>query len=298
MWAGERFSAMVKLDKKPGAYTIRAPDYGGTQIISGFATLQYKNAPSDNGPTEPYVNYGGEVLSNDTKSLTNYLVLTDNVPPFPNVKPAPVADAEHLLLVGRFNASYNYTVTGKKMYPVDANAENPLLYAPNDPFAMDEDLVIRTKNGTWVDLILQVSTLYGDQYAFTHVMHKHGSKTWRIGQALGVWNYSSVAEAMAAEPQSFNLENPNYRDTWLTDFTGGPYWVVLRYQVTNPGPWFFHCHIEVHLAGGMGMAIMDGVDKWPEIPPEYAIGENGYEYLDAPVDDPRGPWRGRTERLH
>ena len=272
MFAGERFSVMVKLDKTPGAYTIRTPDYGGTQVISGYATLLYKDAQPI-GPTVPYVSYGGEILSNDSVTLADYLVLTDDEVPFPNVQPAATADEEFLLSLGRFNSSYTYTVTGKAMYPIDADAYHPLLYFPE---AMDPDLVIKTQNGSWVDLILQVATMPGDAEPFTHVMHKHGSKTWRIGQSLGVWNYSSVADAMLEAPEKFNLETANYRDTWLTEFADGPYWVVLRYQVTNPGAWFFHCHIEIHLSGGMGMAIMDGVDAWPTIPPEYALGQGGW----------------------
>ncbi len=29
------------------------------------------------------------------------------------------------------------------------------------------------------------------------------------------------------------------------------------------------------------MAILDGVDAWPEIPPEYAVGQHGYPPLPA-----------------
>jgi hypothetical protein len=51
--------------------------------------------------------------------------------------------------------------------------------------------------------------------------------------------------------------------------------MALRYQVVNPGAFLFHCHIQTHVAGGMAIAIMDGVDKWPTVPKEYANGGNG-----------------------
>ena len=52
-------------------------------------------------------------------------------------------------------------------------------------------------------------------------------------------------------------------------------WMALRYEVVNPGPFLFHCHVMTHMAGGMAVAFLDGVDEWPELPAEYANGGNG-----------------------
>lgn len=281
--SGERFSVMVKLDKPPGKYTIRLPDTGSTQVISGFADLIYKGANSGR-LSEPYVTYGGlnaTALSAED-SYTPYIPQADNAVPYPPATPrTSPPDEQHLLVMGRLNSSYKYTMTTNYLYPIDFSAQHPLLYYPNETLnGPDKNLVIHTKNGSWVDLILQVSTVQGDLAAFTHVMHKHGSKTWRIGHGQGVWNYSSVAEAMAARPEAFNLKNPGYRDTWLTDFSPAPvggWWTVLRYQVTNPGPFLFHCHIELHAMGGMAIAILDGLDAWPQIPPEYQLKSQGHK---------------------
>ena len=30
-----------------------------------------------------------------------------------------------------------------------------------------------------------------------------------------------------------------------------------------------HCHIQTHQNGGMALALLDGVDKWPKIPDAY-----------------------------
>ncbi|PNY22482.1 Uncharacterized protein TCAP_07121 [Tolypocladium capitatum] len=281
MSAGETFSAMMKLDKTPGVYTIRVPDSGATQVISAFANLVYKGSDCTSKPlSKPYISYGGGPLSNFTKdnSYTPYDFDTDHMPPWPpSVRPrSDPADEEYLLVIGRLNASTNYTMNTKHMYSPDFAADHPLLFYPNSTLGtIDENLVIRTKNGSWVDIILQVSTIPGDLAAFEHFMHKHGSKTWRIGFGHGVWNYSSVTEGLKERPQDFNLENPGYRDSWLTQFSPVPmggYWSVFRYQVDNPGPWLFHCHIELHQMGGMSIAILDGVDAWPEVPPEFQIG--------------------------
>ncbi|KAF2093011.1 hypothetical protein NA57DRAFT_69387 [Rhizodiscina lignyota] len=280
---GERFSVLVRLDKPCGTYTIRLPDSGSTQVISGFANLQYKGCHSTKKAT-PYVTYGGLDVptSIDVERYTPYNLTSDNMPPFPcNAPPTKIPDEEYLLVMGRVNSSFKYTMNTKYLYPIDFDVDNPLLFNPNQTLdTYDENLVIRTRNGSWVDLILQVSTLPGDLAAFTHVMHKHGSKMWRIGSGQGIWNYSSIAEAIATQPDAFNFKDPGYRDTWLTPFSPlpeGGYWSVLRYQVTNPGPWLFHCHIELHAMGGMAIAILDGVDKWPEVPEQYRQG-NGEQF--------------------
>jgi len=273
MWAGERYSVMVKLDQPRGDYQIRIPDVGFTQVISGYAKLRYKGG-RDTIPPKPFLDYNGAFLNNAT-----IIPREDLIPYPPLVPPAPVAsDAMFVLELGKANASWKFTMNGKDTYQQDRDAYSPLLYYPNSPDATDS-LVIRTKNGSWVDIVLQTGYLPFLPQDFPHVPHKHGSKTWRIGLGSGIWNYSSVAEAIESEPQSFNLVNPGYRDTWVTafeeDFPIPTSWIVLRYQVTNPGPFLFHCHIEEHLATGMAVAIMDGVDAWPKIPPQYSINQHG-----------------------
>lgn len=279
MSAGETFSIMMKLDQKPGRYIMRVPNSGASQVGTGFAEMVYKHS-HNKMPPKPWIEYNGTPLTEKAKneSYSPFILESDHMAPWPANKPRPgPADAEHLLVLGRMQAAYNYTMNTKYLYPINFQQDKPLLFYPNATMGtVDENLVIRTKNGTWVDLILQVSTLPGDTKAFEHFMHKHGSKTWRIGFGEGVWNYTSVAQAMKERPRDFNLENPGLRDTWITKFSQGlAYWSVLRYYVDNPGPWLFHCHIELHLRGGMGIAILDGVDAWPhDIPLEYRLNQH------------------------
>ncbi|KAH6842859.1 multicopper oxidase [Chaetomium sp. MPI-CAGE-AT-0009] len=275
--SGQRFSVLVKLDKPPARYTIRLPDAGTTQVVSGFGNLVYKGAENSTNQSQPYVTYGGRSALDVTNTMSYIPANTssDTLTPWPAAGPALVADEEFHLVMGSINSSIHFTMNTKYMYPPDFKADRPMLFHPDDTLGTeDENLVIRTRNGSWVDLILEVASLPGDEQPFTHDMHKHGSKMWKIGEGAGRWNYSSVAEAMAAQPQNFNLANPGLRDTWLTMFAKEPgqvFWSVFRYHVTDPGPWLFHCHFERHFMGGMGMVILDGVDAWPEVPPEYAI---------------------------
>lgn len=271
LYAGERYAVLVKLDpeKAQRDYTIRVADNGLTQIISEFATLRYKGGEQSPIKSAGVVTYGGQ---NESGIVT---LDRQHLPPYPPNPPAARSDAHHVLYTHRWGSPWQYTMSGGGTYQEDRSSYEPLLYNPHSADALDEDLVIRTKNGTWVDLVIQVGSLADQPQEFPHIMHKHTGKTWQIGSGDGIWNYSSVDEAMAAEPSRFDLVNPNWRDTFVTSFDG-PAWMVLRYQVTNPGPWLFHCHIETHLAGGMAVAILDGIDAWPQVPAEYGPDQRGY----------------------
>ena len=47
---------------------------------------------------------------------------------------------------------------------------------------------------------------------------------------------------------------PAQRDTVMVQAGG---YVVLRFQAYNPGVWFFHCHIEWHLEGGLAATFIE-----------------------------------------
>ncbi|KHN93909.1 Cupredoxin [Metarhizium album ARSEF 1941] len=279
--AGETFSIMMKLDQEPGRYTVRIPNTGASQVFSAFAEMVYKgHEENDKKLGEARLSYGGVPTSPEIKnnSYFPWKLDTDHMSPWPPSTPRPGnADEEHLLVLGRVGSPNNHTMNAKYLYPLGFRDEEPLLFYPNATLGTEnEGLLLRTRNASWVDLIMQVSTLAGDEVAFKHFIHKHGGKTWRIGFGTGVWNYSSVQEAIQARPNDFNLETPGFRDTWITapSASGEKHWSVLRYYVDNPGPWLLHCHIELHLMGGMGMVIMDGVDAWPDqLPEQYRLGK-------------------------
>ncbi|KAL1970786.1 hypothetical protein VTN77DRAFT_2620 [Rasamsonia byssochlamydoides] len=273
LFNGERYGAMIKLDKTPKNYTIRVADTNGDQIISGYAILSYKGG-QDLGPSKPYINYGGLNVSADVVQLnTTYL------PPYPNIKPSRTADQMFNLTMGRIQSSWQWTLQGSQLYDVDANADTPILFDLDARKNLGDKLTLPTKNGTWVDLLLQLGQFPNTtKIQAPHVIHKHSNKAFWIGAGPGFFNWTSVDEAIESNSEYFNLENPIYRDTFVTNGAFGPTWMVLRYQVVNPGPFLIHCHIETHLTAGMGVALLDGVDAWPEVPPEYNIHHVDHMY--------------------
>ncbi|KAH3335887.1 hypothetical protein KXW81_002578 [Aspergillus fumigatus] len=234
-------------------------------MISAFGILQYKNSNLDAHRPPDWFN-----VTTISQPFFDYnawptwdgIVFLDklDLPPWPPKAPfTGDGDTMHVLYLGKANSTWEFTLSGKKKYPSDRSAYHPLLY----------------NNGTWQDIVLQVGHSPLWPVDFPHAVHKHGNEFWRLGSGQGLWKYSSVSEAFADHPENFNMVNPPYRDTFLTEFTG-TMWVVLRYQVTSPGAWLLHCHFEMHLDNGMAMAILDGVDKWPKVPDEYALGSHGF----------------------
>ena len=256
VYQGERYAVMVKLDQEPANYTLRVAVQNPDQLLSGYATFAYKDG-KDIDPVTPYLDYGGTntsaaVISSDREVFTPY-----NVAP-----PSPSAQSIHFTHMGRLGAAWKWALAGKR-YTTDRFDAAPLLYNPNSLAALDSSLMIRTLNGSWVDIVLQ--TIYNDETPRQppHSIHKHSNKAYVIGQGDGIFHWESTEDAMKAVPASFNLVNPPHRDTFVTSPVSQG-WIVIRYQVITPGAFLMHCYIDTHLESGMAIAMMDGVDQWPQ----------------------------------
>ncbi|RFU31991.1 hypothetical protein B7463_g4366, partial [Scytalidium lignicola] len=255
---GSRYSTLIKLDQAPGDYTIRVASSGLNQKVSGFGTLSYDNGHRKPINVKPFIDYGGV---NTTASVIFFNAALAS--PFISSPPAQTADVTHFLALNRVADAWVWSLNGSSFGP-PLELRKPLLF---DPTSAIPNLSILSNNGTWIDLIMVLGGLQP-----SHPIHKHSNKGYLIGQGVGQFNYSSVVEAMKEIPQFFNLVDPPLVDTYYTPPTlGAGSWQIIRYQVVNPGAFFLHCHINPHLEGGMGIALMDGIDKWPKIPREYAL---------------------------
>jgi hypothetical protein len=272
-YAGERYGVLIKLNNRRRDYTIQVSDDGISQVISSYATLRYKDHILDPSPSRGVLDYGGQNITPVTWLDRNHLR------PYPALKFSMHSDVIHVFKTQRWEHAWQHSLSGGGMYEEDRTAYIPLLHDPHQQNAQsDSSLIVSTKNGSWVDIIIQVASHPLQNRDAPHTIHKHTTKMWQIGAGMGIWNYSTTAEAIAAQPEAFNFDNPNYRDTFVTGFNG-PSWIVMRYHATNPGPWMLHCHVETHLGAGMAVAILDGIDVWPEVPPEYAVGHRGFHDL-------------------
>uniref|UniRef100_A0A0E0JQW7 Laccase n=1 Tax=Oryza punctata TaxID=4537 RepID=A0A0E0JQW7_ORYPU len=101
--------------------------------------------------------------------------------------------------------------------------------------------------GTSVELVMQGTSILG---AESHPFHLHGFNFFVVGQGFG--NFDPVND-----PAKYNLLDPVERNTVGVPAAG---WVAIRFLADNPGVWFMHCHLEVHVSWGLKMAwvVQDG----------------------------------------
>ncbi|KAJ5165526.1 Multicopper oxidase type 2 [Penicillium coprophilum] len=95
-----------------------------------------------------------------------------------------------------------------------ANWDDPILYDINAKNNLESQVNIQTKNGSWVDLLLQLGGMSNSSAIQAyHVMQKHPNKGFIPGVCPGLFKWSSTGEAHAERSEIFQLENPQMRDT-------------------------------------------------------------------------------------
>jgi FtsP/CotA-like multicopper oxidase with cupredoxin domain len=104
----------------------------------------------------------------------------------------------------------------------------PFRWSINDQFYPKADPITLSK-GEAVRFLLRNPT------GMDHPFHLHGHYFHVLGR-----------------PDALNLKDPVQKDTVNVPAKSD---LVLQWQATNPGRWFFHCHIEWHLATGMARVI-------------------------------------------
>ncbi|CAI9098357.1 OLC1v1034989C1 [Oldenlandia corymbosa var. corymbosa] len=103
--------------------------------------------------------------------------------------------------------------------------------------------VIQVKYNSTVQMVLQNTAILN---AENHPMHLHGFNFHVLAQGFGNYNASE-------DIKNFNLVNPQERNTIAVPSAG---WAVIRFRANNPGVWFMHCHVEVHVPWGLATAII------------------------------------------
>ncbi|KAM0021427.1 putative laccase [Helianthus debilis subsp. tardiflorus] len=155
----------------------------------------------------------------------------------------------------------HYYQRWKGVYTTDF-PNNPLIpfnytgTTPNNTQVTNGTKLVVLPFNTTVELVLQGTSTLG---AENHPFHLHGYNFYVVGQGSG--NFNSTMDS-----PKFNLIDPDERNTVGVP-SGG--WVAIRFRADNPGVWFMHCHIEIHISWGLRMAwlVMDGVLPSQKLPP-------------------------------
>lgn len=105
--------------------------------------------------------------------------------------------------------------------------------------------------------VVQVVVNNGD--TGSHPFHLHGHNFQVIDRAPSYG--PSFYDYVDGDPVPYDPNNhsafppiPARRDTFVLPPQG---YFVMRFVADNPGVWFFHCHIDWHLAAGLGMLMIE-----------------------------------------
>ncbi|KAK6158919.1 hypothetical protein DH2020_006233 [Rehmannia glutinosa] len=167
------------------------------------------------------------------------------------------------LMVGGINGYFTKDFPGAplKFYDFVNGAPNN---APKNTNSMNGTRVFVLEYGTRVHLILQDTATVSTE---NHPIHLHGYSFYVVGYGTG--NYDP-------DNATFNLVDPPYMNTIGVPVGG---WAAIRFTADNPGAWFMHCHLEIHLSWGLSVVF---------------IVKNGQGPLETlphpPADYPRFPF--------
>ncbi|EUC27967.1 multicopper oxidase [Bipolaris zeicola 26-R-13] len=107
----------------------------------------------------------------------------------------------------------------------------------------ESNAVIELPNaGEWVYVIIETAL------PVPHPIHLHGHDFFVLAQGSGAYS-SEVA---------LQLENPPRRDTAMLPASG---YLVLAFEIDNPGAWLMHCHIGWHTSEGFALQFVEQYDK-------------------------------------
>ncbi|RID42801.1 hypothetical protein BRARA_J02661 [Brassica rapa] len=101
----------------------------------------------------------------------------------------------------------------------------------------------KLKYGTRVQIVLQDTNIVTSE---NHPIHLHGYDFYIVAEGFGNFNPKK-------DNSKFNLVDPPLRNTVAVPVNG---WAVIRFVADNPGVWLMHCHLDVHIKWGLGMAFL------------------------------------------
>ncbi|KAL2468845.1 Laccase-6 [Forsythia ovata] len=113
--------------------------------------------------------------------------------------------------------------------------------APNDTNSFNGTRTYVLEYGTRVQLILQDTGTISTE---NHPIHLHGYNFYVVGYGTGNYNPDTA---------NFNLVDPPYMNTIGVPVGG---WAAIRFLADNPGAWFMHCHLEIHLSWGLSVVFI------------------------------------------
>ncbi|XP_043289847.1 laccase-2-like [Venturia canescens] len=295
--SGERYDFVLHTGEKPANYWIRYRGLGDCQTdsvqVSELAVLRYRNSivAEPQGGTGYHDAMRSGVLLNpvqvDRYDYTNNTIFkvsdlsNTGSPRGQDVSGTP----NHTFYFAfSFNQYDSYFAPGPYPQINNLSFEYPPLpllteheYLTSDMYCTESDdsnkdcvyefcscpIIYRVKKDSLVEIVFVDTSTIRNQ---DHPMHLHGHD-YRVVSMETVGSNCSlemVKRANEAGMISKRLEGGPIKDTVGVPASG---FTIVRFIATNPGYWFFHCHIANHVEMGMGFVLQVGDSREMIKPP-------------------------------
>ncbi|KAF8493492.1 laccase [Russula emetica] len=239
IFVGQRYSVVVNASQPVDNYWIRSlPNATARNYsdLNNLAVLHYAGASSGNPTSDPTVYIP---VSQTPLVETNLHPL---VPSSPGSPTAGGADININLDVALNTAGTAFEVNGVSFESPSVPVLLQILSgAKNASDLLPTGSIYGLEPNKSVELTIPAGAVGGP-----HPVHLHGHSFYVV---------------RSAGNSTYNFDNPIIRDVVSIGNTGDD--VTIRFFTDNPGPWFFHCHIDWHLNAGFAVVFAEDV---PDVP--------------------------------
>nr|CAN68975.1 hypothetical protein VITISV_035998 [Vitis vinifera] len=244
IFPGQTYDVLLEANQRPDHYYMAAITYSVAPKYQNFY---------DNTTTTAIVQYRGYYTPSSPLSLP-YLPAYNDTNASVQVMAGlrSLADVEHPCNVPLSTSTNLFYTLSMNSYPCvnDSCAGRPMgRGSPQLPSSGTEVRVLEY-NST-VEIIFQGTAVLAETH---HPMHLHGYSFYVVGWGFGNFDGNR-------DPLRYNLVDPPLQNTISVPSKG---WVAIRFEASNPGVWFMHCHVERHLTWGMETAFIVKNGKHPE----------------------------------
>ncbi|XP_033112326.1 laccase-2-like [Anneissia japonica] len=302
IYAGERYDFVLYAKQSINNYWIRVNGVEGCSKLYELAILRYEGAP-DGNPSgldgyDPQIGTTVNALSDDIKPAHDDDITIRQLTSRDEDDVAFSREADKTFYIGMdFSAVNNIHFNQPDFYPVSSSrityspqlnhisfafpSSPPLSQCgdiPKGTFCSEDTFTklnkncsaefcqcAQTINVTLNEVVELVVVNEGKNFDVSHPMHLHGQYFRVIGfEKLGK---STTVDQVKEMDKNGNLRREPHlslkKDTVIVPDGG---YVILRFHATNPGWWFFHCHLEFHVEIGMALIVHVGEqDDLPEV---------------------------------
>ncbi|KAF2482404.1 laccase II [Neohortaea acidophila] len=275
---GQRYDLILTANQAPANYWIRSDNQqpcGQLEQPNVQAILNYEGVKFAT-PTTTGLNYQPDCLDEPSASLVPYLAQNAGAQ-----SAGEFVETSIIAANGAVPNLYKWTLSGSTF---QANWNDPTLFSiwyDGDVPQYGGDLTVELPNaGEWVYFVID------SPMPLPHPIHLHGHDFFLL--ASGVGTYSADVP--------LQLTNPPRRDVAVMPadpLTGSGGYLVVAYQVSNPGVWLMHCHIGWHNTMGFALQIVEMIDsikientcQLQETCVNWLNYANANSIFDAPFDD-------------